>query len=61
MAEKQSLKKGEKLLFGVFGAFLICAVIGYAVLESIRLHSDKPMFVIKTHFDLSEQGKLPPT
>ena len=57
MAEKQSLKRGEKLLFGVFGAFLIAAVIGYAVLESIRLNSDKPMFAIKTHFDLSAEGK----
>jgi mono/diheme cytochrome c family protein len=57
MAEKQTLKRGEKLLFGVFGAFLIAAVIGYAVLESIRLSSDKPMFTIKTHFDLSAEGK----
>lgn len=57
MAEKQSLKKGEKLLFGVFGAFLIAAIIGYGILEYIRLSADKPIFVIRTHFDLSENGK----
>ena len=57
MAEKLSLKKGEKILFAIFGAFIVAAVIGYAILESIRLSSDKPMFVIRTHFDLSAKGK----
>jgi len=57
MTQKQSLKKGEKLLFGVFGAFFIAAVIGYAILETVRLNADKPIFTIKTHFDLSEDGK----
>jgi len=57
MTQKQSLKKGEKLLFGIFGAFIIAAVIGYAILETVRLNTDKPMYVIRTHFDLSADGK----
>ena len=57
MAGKQPLKQGEKLLFGIFGIFLVAAVIGYAVLEIVRLTSDKPMFEVKTHYDLTERGK----
>ena len=53
---KQSLKQGEKVLFGVFGAFIVAAVIGYIALETIRMTSEKPMFEVKTHFNLSEEG-----
>ena len=58
MAGKQSLKQGEKLLFGIFGIFLVAAVLGYIALETIRLTSDKPMFEVKTRYELSEQGKI---
>jgi len=57
MAKKQPFKQGEKLLFAIFGAFFIAAVIGYVVLESVRLHSDKPMFQSRTHYDLTPEGK----
>jgi len=57
MTQKLSLKKGEKILFGIFGAFIIAAVIGYAILEFVRLSSDKQMFVVRTHFNFSEDGK----
>lgn len=56
MSKKQALKKGEKILFGVFGAFFILAVIGYIALETIRFKSDKPMYGNTTHFTLSEVG-----
>lgn len=54
---KQSLKQGEKVLFGVAIIFGIAAVIGYGVMEGVRHNMDKPMFGIKTHFDLSEEGQ----
>lgn len=53
---KQALKQGEKVLFGIFGAFIIAAIIGYIVLETIRFNSDKPLFESKTSFNLSEEG-----
>ncbi len=53
---KQSLKQGEKVLFGITIIFLVAAVIGYAILESVRHHSDKPLFTIKTHYDLTPVG-----
>lgn len=56
MAEKQGLKQGEKLLFGITIVFIISAVIGYVILESVRLHADKPMFASRTHFDLTPAG-----
>lgn len=58
MAKGQSLKVGEKVLFGVFGVFVVAAVIGYIILETVRLNSEKPLFEIKTSFALSEEGKL---
>lgn len=56
MSKKQALKKGEKILFGVFGAFFVLAVIGYIALETVRFNSDKPMYANSTHFNLSEVG-----
>lgn len=53
----QSLKQGEKILLTVFGVFFILAVIGYVVLETVRLKSDKPMYVQTTYFDFSDEGK----
>ncbi len=57
MSGKQSLKQGEKVLFGIFGAFIVAAVIGYAVLEFVRLNSDTPMFEVKTHYEFDEEGR----
>jgi len=58
MGKKQPLKQGEKILFGIFGAFLGLAVLAYALLEIVRLKSEEPMFQSKTSYALSEQGKL---
>lgn len=57
MAGKQSLKQGEKILFGIAFAFIVVAVISYALLEVIRQRSDKPMFEARTHYDLTAEGR----
>ncbi len=54
---KQPLKYGEKVLFSIFGAFIAVAVISFVVLESVRMHTQKPMFKTLTHFTLSSEGK----
>jgi hypothetical protein len=56
MALKQSLKPGEKVLFTIFGVFVVVAIIGYIALEAVRMHTHKPMFVIRTHYDLTPEG-----
>lgn len=53
---KQSMKQGEKILFGIFGIFLVVAVIGYVAMETVRLTSDKPLFPVTTSFNLSKDG-----
>jgi len=55
--KKQPLKQGEKVLLGVVAAFFVAAAVGYVALETVRLSSDKPLFEVKTHYDLSELGK----
>jgi hypothetical protein len=56
MGLKQSLKPGEKVLFSIFGVFVVVAVLGYIALEAMRMHTEKPMFVIRTHYDLTPEG-----
>ena len=51
------MKKGEKILFGFIGFLVVITVINFTVLETIRRHSDKPMFPILTHFTFTEEGK----
>lgn len=58
MANKQSLKTGEKVLFGIVAVFIVLAFIGYAVLETVRMNSEKPMFTSKTNFDFTPEGSL---
>src|SRR3569832_1624579 len=53
----QPLKSGEKILLVTFGVFFVIAIAGYFALESLRIRSDKPVFVQRTHFDFSEEGK----
>ena len=57
MANKQPFRQGEKILFGIFGAFLVLAIIGYVALEIVRLSSPEPLFEVKTHYDLSDVGQ----
>ncbi len=56
MAKKQSLKTGEKVLFSIVVAFIILATIAYIIMETVRLRSDKPMFVSKTSYTFSAEG-----
>lgn len=56
MGLKQSFKPGEKVLFSIFGVFVVVAVLGYIALEVMRMHSDKPLYVIRTHYDLTPEG-----
>lgn len=53
---KQPLKPGERALFAVFGAFLVLAVIGYIVLETVRSHMKEPMFTSLSSFDSTAEG-----
>jgi len=57
MSSKNSMKQGEKVLFGIFGAFFVAAIIGYAVLEFVRMNSDKPLFEVKTRYEFTEEGQ----
>lgn len=51
------IKTGEKVLFGIFGIFVVSAILMYIVLEVYRLNSDKPLFTSRTHYNLSARGK----
>lgn len=54
---KLSLKTGEKVLLITCSIIFFVALAGYGALEGMRMHSDKPVFVQRTHFDFSEEGK----
>jgi len=56
--QKQSLKSGEKILFGIVAVFIGLAVIGYAALETYRMSRTEPLFVNRTHYDFTEEGQL---
>ena len=51
------LKSGEKILLIICGVIFFVALAGYGALEAIRVRSDKPIYVQRTHFDFSEEGK----
>ena len=55
--KKQPLKPGEKVMFGVVAAFVALAAVGYVVLETVRLRSDKPLFEVKTRYELDAKGE----
>ena len=50
------LRRGEKVLFGITGAFLLLAVVGFVGMEHYRLSSRKSMYPVTTHFDFSSEG-----
>jgi hypothetical protein len=56
MSDRQSLKQGEKILFGIAIGFIGFAVLAYIVLEAYRLTTDNPIFETNTHFTLSPDG-----
>ena len=50
------MKKGEKILFGIIALLVLITVVNFAVLESVRHHSNTPLFPVLTHFDFSADG-----
>lgn len=50
------LKRGEKILFGIFAIIGVFAVASFIMLEIIRSHMDKPMYPNHVHYDFSEAG-----
>jgi len=56
--EKQPLKSGEKILFGIVAVFIGLAVIAYVALETYRMTRTDPLFENKTHYNFSEAGHL---
>lgn len=51
-----SLRLGEKVLFGVAGAFVLFAVVSFIGLEIYRVHSGAKMYASTSHFDFSQEG-----
>lgn len=51
------MKLGEKILFGIVGLLVVITVVSFFSLESIRHHSDKPLYPILTHFEFSAEGE----
>jgi len=56
--EKQPLKSGEKILFGIIGVFIVLAFIAYIALEAYRLSRTEPLFKATTSYDFTEEGLL---
>jgi cytochrome c553 len=50
------LKTGEKVLFGVVGLLVLVTVVNYAILEGIRMSSDKPLYPIRTRYEFAGEG-----
>lgn len=50
------VKTGERVIFIVTIVFLVLAVLGFGMLEYVRQHSDKPMFVENVHDHFSKEG-----
>jgi len=57
MSGNKTLKVGEKILFGIFGVFIVLATISYIILEIVRTRAPEPMFQVKTHYDFSPVGE----
>jgi len=51
-----SIKPGEKILFGVFIVIGVFAVISFIMLEIIRARSDKPMYPTYTSYSFTDEG-----
>jgi len=56
--QKQSLKSGEKILFGIVAVFIGLAVIGYVALEAYRLSKDEPIFQGSASYEFTAEGHL---
>jgi cytochrome c553 len=50
------MKRGEKILFGIFLGIGVFALISFVLMEIIRARMDKPMYPTTTHYDFSDEG-----
>ena len=50
------LKRGEKILFGIFALIGIFAVASFIMLEIVRARMDKPLYPNHVHYDFSAEG-----
>lgn len=50
------MKRGEKILFGVFALMGVFAVASFIMLEALRAHSGKAIYPTSTHYDFSAEG-----
>ena len=50
------LKTGERLLFSIFGIFIVLAIVSYVILEVVRAKSATPMYTATSHFDFTPEG-----
>ena len=54
----RGLKRGEKILFGVFALIGIFAVASFIMLEIVRSRMDRPLYPNHVHYDFSAEGLL---
>ncbi len=57
MSGNKAFKVGEKILFGIFGVFIVLATVSYIALEIFRSRAPEPIFQVKTHYDFSPEGE----
>jgi hypothetical protein len=50
------MKRGEKILFGIFGLMGLFAIASFIMLEIVRARTDKALYPTSTHYDLSAEG-----
>lgn len=50
------LKRGEKVLFGVFALIGIFSIASFIMLEIVRARMDRPMYPNHVHYNFSETG-----
>jgi len=50
------MKTGEKVLFWIFGLFILISVAGFIMLEYIRHTQTTPLYPITNHYDFSKEG-----
>lgn len=50
------LKRGEKILFGIFALIGIFSIASFVMLEIIRARMDRPMYPAHIHYDFSAEG-----
>ncbi len=50
------MKRGEKILFGVFGLMGLFAIASFVMLEVVRARTDKALYPVSTHYDFTAEG-----